>query len=121
MSYRTKRKKPIGEVEIVKEMVAEVRSKIKDLVAASELPNIKYQVTRLEKPNHQVIEIKFDGKAVTNYYALCKKLETTFKKYSRHRDSESGTVRVKVSWSLKGEWKKTNMFIDPNNPLWNIQ
>jgi len=96
--------------EYGKQLVKEIRSTIKSLVPDT-LPDITYQVIRIQKPNHQDINIRFDSlqlSGIKEIRDLTDKLKSLFSKYDVVQGDISGTIFIKFFDSLKGKFIETS-------------
>jgi hypothetical protein len=96
--------------EYGKQLVKEIRSNIKTLVPHT-LPDITYEVIRIQKTNHQDINIRFDSLQLSSRQEaidLRHKLESLYSKYSCFQGYRGGTVDIKVHLSLKGKFMETS-------------
>lgn len=93
-------------IEYTKDLAKFIRAEIKKQVAKKKLPDITYQVTRIQKTNLQKIRINFDGRAL-NYEEKVRETEVTlnklFSKYQTFSCSERGAIDIYVRDHLKGK------------------
>ena len=96
--------------EYGKQLVKEIRSNIKTLVPHT-LPDITYEVIRIQKTNHQDINIRFDSLQLSNRQEaidLRHKLESLYSKYDCYHGDRCGNITIKFHQSLKGKFMETS-------------
>ena len=96
-------------VKYVKQLVKDIRDDIKIQVPHT-LPDITYEVIRVQKNPSQVIQIRFDGTKMSSLkemLELSKKIRELYGKYTNYTGYKSDDLYISIFHSIKGKFAET--------------
>jgi hypothetical protein len=96
-------------VKYVKQLVKDIREDIKTQIPHT-LPDITYEVVRVQKHASQVIQIRFDGTKMSSLkemLELSKKIRELYGKYTNYTGYKSDDLYISIFHSIKGKFAET--------------
>jgi hypothetical protein len=96
-------------VEYAKQLIKDIRADIKTQIPHT-LPDITYEVIRVQKNFSQVIQIRFDGSkfpSIEKMSEVSKKIKQLYGKYSNYTGLKTDDILISVFNSVKGKWAET--------------